>query len=103
MLLGKSCPSIEAVLKGGNFMGWGESEMSARQVQIIAPRKAAQERHVNAIQNLLHQVPVAWCADAVEHDTSNVELGIVELKAPHKSCERLCLASGVHDQDHREI
>ena len=103
MLLSKSCPSIEAALKGGNFMGWCESEMSAWQDKIVAARKTAQEWHVNAIQNLLHQVPVAWCADAVEHDTSNVELGIVELKAPHKGCERLCLSSGVHDQDHREI
>ena len=52
MLLSKSCPSIEAALKGGNFMGWCESEMSAWQDKIVAARKTAQEWHVNAIQNL---------------------------------------------------
>ena len=56
VLLCQRRPAVDAFLDAGQLMGWGQSEMAARQGHCVTARQAAQNRHSDASQHILQEL-----------------------------------------------
>ena len=102
MLLGEIDPVLLPQGLLLQFMGWGQPQMAARQIQCVVARKATQQWHVDRVQHRAEQLPVAVGADAVEHHPCDLQSGVMVPESLHHGRQRCGLTTGIHHQHHRQ-
>ena len=76
-------------MPAGEFQGW-------------MARQHPQQWHADLLEHITEKLLVPWRGNAVEHNPSNGQVGVVIAKAPHQGRQGCGLAAGFHHQQHRQ-